>query len=202
MDYSQIYIRARSAAWETLIRNNVKRLPIHIRPLARSYGIQCMTYAAGDKIIEALGLKEHSKKTDGFTVCVGKRKLIFYNEKRDRARRRWVIAHELGHHLLRHPMVKGDDGYYTLLNEEPSYYITENEQEANAYAAEALAPFIVLFCCDVFETGNISELCDISVTSAEFRRVSLFSAMNNGVSAATELELMVLQQFAEYIDGI
>lgn len=62
MDYSQIYIRARSAAWETLIRNNVKRLPIHIRPLARSYGIQCMTYAAGDKIIEALGLKEHSKK--------------------------------------------------------------------------------------------------------------------------------------------
>lgn len=145
MDYSQIYIRARSAAWETLIRNNVKRLPIHIRPLARSYGIQCMTYAAGDKIIEALGLKEHSKKTDGFTVCVGKRKLIFYNEKRDRARRRWVIAHELGHHLLRHPMVKGDDGYYTLLNEEPSYYITENEQEANAYAAEVLAPFIVLF---------------------------------------------------------
>lgn len=72
-------------------------------------------------------------------------------------------------------MVKGDDGYYTLLNEEPSYYITENEQEANAYAAEVLAPFIVLFCCDVFETGNISELCDISVTSAEFRRVSLFS---------------------------
>lgn len=156
----------------------------------------------GSKIIEALGLKEHSQKTDGFTVCVGERKLIFYSEERDRARRRWVIAHELGHHLLQHPMVKGDNGYYTLLNEEPSYYVAEDEQEANAYAAEVLAPFIVLFCCHVFETESITELCDISTTSAEFRRVSLLSAMNNGVSSTTELELTVLQQFAEYIDEI
>ncbi len=203
MDYSQIYIRARETAWRILIKNRVDRLPIHVRELARSYNIQCMSYTNGAKIISALGLSEHRRKTAGFTVLVGERKLIFYDDSRDRPRRRWIIAHELGHHVLRHPLIKGDKGYYTLASREADYVGEDEEQEANAFAAELLAPFIVLFCIGAKNAESISELCEISLISAEFRMKMIHSAMNSAPERETvwvALELMLLRRFEKYIE--
>lgn len=82
-------------------------------------------------------------------------------------RRRFTIAHELGHLLLNH---KGD-----LINREPSPGDNPVEREANIFAARLLRR---IASCGVWipaTQGSISELCNISYQAAEFRakRISL-----------------------------
>ena len=116
-------------------------------------------------------------------------------------RQRFTIAHELGHILLH-----GGNGLY---NREPSESDNPIEQEANIFASRLLAPACVLWGLGVTSAQQISELCNISLQSAEFRmrrmnelyeREKRFLNMyNKSCFLISELERKVYRQFSEYI---
>lgn len=65
------------------------------------------------QVIEARGVfivtvQEHSKRLDAFSAWVGERPVIFITIEKSPSRRRWDLAHELGHLLFHPEAIAGD----------------------------------------------------------------------------------------------
>jgi uncharacterized protein DUF955 len=97
---------ARAAARKVLDRAGINSPPVPVEPLARS---------AGFEIVERLGLGRLSGRMVGTRIEVA---------PCHPHRRRFVVAHELGHHFLGKPHKSGP----------------HVEQEVNAFAGELLIP--------------------------------------------------------------
>ncbi len=127
-----------------------------------------------------------SKSDDGFTETQiskeGVRYIIIYNEKHSRRRIRWTIAHELGHIFLGH-------------FEHPE---TSKDSEANYFAQQLLMPLAVLDKLDCCERNLISELCDVSLSSADIR-LNGFQRRKNYKSSFgnTHHDIKFIKQFNE-----
>ena len=116
-------------------------------------------------------------------------------------RQRFTVAHELGHCLLH----KGNG----LYNREPSENDNPVEQEANVFASRILAPACVLWGIGVTSAKQISDICNISTQSAEFRWERLQELYDReqqfilkyGKSCFLQspLERMVYNQFRDFI---
>ena len=72
--------------------------------------------------------------TAGAYVAAPGRAVVLVNADQWPTRARFTLAHELGHHHLRHDSVRDDVGALTRVSKDPQ------EVEANAYAAELLVP--------------------------------------------------------------
>jgi Zn-dependent peptidase ImmA (M78 family) len=72
--------------------------------------------------------------TAGAYVAAPGRAVVLVNSDQWPTRARFTLAHELGHHHLRHDSVRDDVGALTRVSKDPQ------EVEANAYAAELLVP--------------------------------------------------------------
>lgn len=153
------YKNARDAAWQLLIKNHVSELPIDVRKICKAERIRIFTYERGKKLIEALGLTEHTKENDAFSFA----RVIFYDDRTSPERQRFSIAHELGHILLH-----ATDGA-TVYNREVSPNDNPIESEANVFASRLLAPLCVLHFLGVSSASEISALCAISAPASEIR---------------------------------
>lgn len=90
-----------------------------------------------EDLIRALGLEVRIYDfgpvgIDGAAVTAGGRPVIVVNEWLERPRRRFTLAHELGHYLLH----RGRAVYYTCNSRTAGWM----EREANEYAAQVLMP--------------------------------------------------------------
>ena len=101
-------------------------------------------------------------------------------------RRRFTLAHELGHCVLGH--LEGDftDGI--------------RERKADGFAAEFLAPLAVLDCCRVSGAREIALMCGISQSAAEIafdklskKRREGFDFLENSVDSA------IVKRFERFI---
>ena len=153
------YKNARDAAWQLLIKNHTSELPIDVRKICKSEKIHVSTYERGKKLIENLGLTEHTKENDAFSFA----RVIFYNNETTPERQRFSIAHELGHIVLHDPSGA------TVLNREMSPNDNPIESEANVFASRLLAPLCVLHFLGVNSPEEISALCAISKPASEIR---------------------------------
>lgn len=166
MNYGR-YKAARDAAWNVLIENRVKELPVKVTAIATWYGLTCCSYSAGAEILKACGALDHCAETDGFLLRAGTdRAIVFFDDGCSRQRCRFTIAHEIGHWVLGHELA---EGVYTLINREPAASDNPQEHEANVFASRILAPACVLWALNIHSPEEIAELCDISLTSAAFR---------------------------------
>jgi Zn-dependent peptidase ImmA (M78 family) len=95
---------------------------------------------------------------DGFTVLRGDLPpLVLYNEKSPARRRAFTLAHEAGHICLEHR----DDS-------------PQNEAEANLFAANLLAPRILLWELKrVFGKISAQQICDIFTVSKQAAQLQL-----------------------------
>ncbi len=117
---------------EILTKIGVSTLPVKVDDIAKSLGVDVVPYPFDDDISGTLII-------DGDIGTIG------YNQYESRVRRRFTIAHELGHfelHRDRSTMFldKQFKVHFRSNASKHSEEIQEMEQEANAFAAALLMP--------------------------------------------------------------
>lgn len=179
MNYKK-YQNARDAAWQILIDCKINSLPVDIIHLCKQLNIQVREYKSVDG-------------NDGCCLRVFGKPVILVSSNVTTARKRFTVAHELGHIIL------GHIGKFELVNREPSSEDNPIEHEANVFASRLLAPACVLWGCNVRTPEEIMELCNISYPAACIRaeRMDLLYRRNRFLSSATEQQ--VFAQFSDYI---
>ncbi len=163
MNY-QKYKDSRNAAWEILLDHNIKSLPVPISQICKSDGIILRSYSRSLDVIRQMGFEQNAIDNDGFSVLLNGRGYIFYNDGRSTQRQRFTVAHEYGHFINGDVIEKP-----TYRNKEPFDNDNEIETSANIIASRLLAPACVLWALHINSATDIARLCDISLTSAEWR---------------------------------
>ena len=194
MQYER-YKQARNLSWEVLIQNKVSKLPVKIVPICRSYGIRVRSYQDGADILEKLNLTQMIDRTDGFMTYISGKPAIFYDQRCTEGRKRFTIAHELGHYLLGH--VK--PGQVTTINREPEPGDSPAERQANQFAARILAPACVLWGLDLHDADEIAAACGISKQAAAFRAERMRVLYQRGKFLTAPEERRVYSQFKNFI---
>ena len=190
---------ARSAV-KVLAAAGVRSLPVDPAELARHFGVKMVDYSTFSRTygIPAAELYRHSKYGFGFYEEGGY--ICAVNENAcGGIRRRWTAAHELGHYFLGHVSAdwRAEQG-------------ADEERQADAFAAELLAPLLVLHFCAVSSAEELARLCLISQTAARIRfeelcgsrRAAARALHKNGFSGALSLEspenMALLSEFAPF----
>lgn len=197
MDYSK-YKKSRNLSWQILLNHNITSLPVQVSKICKNLGIPIVRYSKCAEIIKRFDLQDECTN-DGFTF----ENTIFFNDNCTVGRQRFTVAHELGHILLH-----GGKGVY---NREPNPKDVLIEQEANVFASRLLAPACVLWGMNIVTAEQISQICNISLTSAEFRmeRMKLLyqreqdfiSRYNKSCFLMSPLERQVYEKFYPYIQA-
>lgn len=179
MDYKR-YKASRDLAWQILLNEGVRELPVKIGPLCKQMGIPVRYYSPADD-------------NDGISTIIDGRAVILVSDRCISTRQRFTAAHELGHILLGHV------GQYPLVNREPSQGDNPIEQEANVFASRLLAPACVLWALNARTPEQIASLCQISYQAAVFRaeRMTLLYARNRFLSSPLEQDVYL--QFSDFI---
>ena len=195
------YKDSRDAAWQILIKYEIKSLPVSVSKICERENIRLLTYGEGAPIIERLRLENNVIGNDAFSM----RRMIFYDDTKPPSRQRFSIAHEIGHILLHNPTGA------TVLNREMSPNDDPLEREANVFASRLLAPLCVLHFLNVRSPEEISELCNISITAARirFERLSFVRKRDRdrregggrGCFLLSLLEREVYRNFASFIEN-
>lgn len=180
MNYKD-YTNARNMSWQILADEHINELPIQIITLCKNLGIVCKAYDT------------NFDKRDGFSLIVDDVPHIYFNKDSYIPRKRFTVAHELGHILLGHV------GKYELVNREPSSNDNEIEQQANIFASRLLAPACVLWGCKVTNAEEIEQLCGISKKAAEFRMGRMEELYQRNKFLTSPLEKQVYENFSNYI---
>lgn len=189
------YQNARDAAWKVLLDCGISSLPVRPSEICRHYEWVLATYEAGAHIIDVLGLQRLPEETDGFCTISGNHTYIFYNDALPVSRKRFTVAHEIGHIVLGHV----GNGMATVQNREPTGRENPLERQANQFAARLLAPACVLHALGATTPEEIQHLCGLSQQAARYRAARLRQLEERNRFYASPLERRVLANFQAYI---
>ena len=173
----------RAAAWEVLIRMDVRELPVRVIYLCSALGID-VRY--DDSLTEGV---------DGKTVMHAGGPIIFLDPLATPARNKFTTAHELGHILLGHV------GEYRLVYRTRAPRENPIEQAANAFASCLLAPACVLWGCGAQTERDIMRLCGISREDARHRMAQIKERYQENQFLTSPLERKVYEQFLPFIEA-
>lgn len=186
------YKKARDTSWEVLVRCGIRELPISLGTIADHYDFKVIAYS--DTNITQV-LKNEVVEGDGFIVFSKGKKEIFLNDKvSNRNRRRFTLAHELGHGILNH-----DIGIVHYRNSEVDSDIDMQELEANVFARDILMPSTVLAALGIHTPEEIMRVCDVSRKSAEIRAARMELLYKRNMFNMHPLERKVRAQFDKFI---
>ena len=179
MNYKNYQI-ARDSVWRLLIDLGISELPINTVKVCAELRIKLHYYKPTDG-------------SDGMSLFIDGKPHIYVSSEVSPERRRFTIAHELGHIILGHV------GKYELVNREPSPDDNPVEQAANVFASRLLSPACVLWGCNVRTAEQIQELCKISQTAAEYRAKRMNELYKRNRFLTSPLEQKVYSQFETFI---
>jgi len=118
--------------------------------------------------------------------------VILINQEESELRQRFTMMHELGHFLLGH---LGDIPFSRCEDDcRPS-----EEQAADKFAIDTLAPACVLWGLGIRTPEEIAETCQISIEAATFRAERLRLLCQRNKFLTHPLERRVYAQFLQYI---
>lgn len=183
------YKIARNKAWETLIKCKITSLPINLATIARLNNITILKYSDSKQNLTG----------DGFSLNVNGVNVIYYNDKKLKARIRFTLAHELGHCLLGH-LKFGKT--YNRNSEQDFASMDVYEMQANIFARDILMPATVLHSLDISSADDISNICNVSMQSAEIRYDRLLELNKRGMYNKHPLERQVHNNFNTYIKKV
>lgn len=171
--------------YEVYERAQIGALPVSPVEAARAFGIKTVNYSDICEIYCRSRRELYRMSLYGFSFEENGRQIIAVNELAcDERRRRFTIAHELGHCLLGHVSGFGSAAHAAVF-----------ERSADSFAAELLAPLAVLKMCCINSTEELARVCGISRSAAEIRFKEL---MKN--CRADEDEFRIIIQFSGFID--
>ena len=189
----EYYKIARNKAWEVLMECKINYFPLDLMKIIKFYNIETKPYSNSDYIKT---LNFDIQNGDGFSRIENGQKVIYFNDKKAiKARRRFTIAHELGHCLLGHDLSKTKyRNSETGSNDDPI-----EEMQANVFARDILMPAVVLHYTNCIKYTDIMRLCDVSETSAQLReeRMKVLEARNK--FCTSPLEKQVYDNFSNFI---
>ena len=166
----------------------VRRLPVSPIDIARSLGITVINYKTAAEIFETTSAELYLYSLAGFSFTENGRCCIVLNENACcERRRRFTAAHELAHCVLGH---LGDGGTAPT---------KKQEREAEHFAAELLAPLVVVRSCGIRSAEELARMCGISKAAAENRLYELAERERCGF-CATEDELRITEIFREFTE--
>ncbi|MGN1340969.1 MAG: ImmA/IrrE family metallo-endopeptidase [Oscillospiraceae bacterium] len=125
-----------------LLNNGIPELPLTLRKaeqIARLSGWVIATYQESEELIKACGAENVAKKHPAFTLVNDGRNIVLYNNDLSYEHKLYCICHEFGHIVLKHTSEKNVLG----ISHDPAE-TARQEQEANDFAAELLAPACVM----------------------------------------------------------
>ena len=186
------YKKARNMSWEVLLECGIKELPVDLGSIADFYDIKVILYS--DTALTQL-LQKDVLSGDGFIINNSGKKQIFINDKiNSRNRRRFTLAHELGHGILNH-----DIGTIHYRNSEIDSQTDMQELQANVFARDILMPATVLAALDIHTPEEIMKLCDVSRRSAEIRAERMKELYSRNMFNYHPLERKVREFFDDFI---
>lgn len=192
----QLYKKSRDMAWEVLIKCKINSLPVNLMTIAKHYNIKIIKYSES-KYVQKLNIPD----TDGFSLYkpMLRKHIIYYNDNiGNNGRIRFTIAHELGHCLLGH----NTKGHTNYRNSEIDNENHPHETAANVFARDILMPATILHSLNINSAEEISELCKVSLQSAEIRYNRLLELNKRGMFNKHPLEKQVYNNFYTYIKKV
>lgn len=158
------YIHAQNKAWQVLITAEINSLPVSTKRVCEKLEIV---------LVETKNIK------GGYTTVINK-PYIAVGSGLPPQRKRFTIAHEIGHIVMGH-IVNGEE---------------HQEALANVFALALLAPGCILRRIGVSSAEEIEKLCNISSAAAEQRWLMTKNNPRYYISPlAEELE----EQFSDFI---
>lgn len=136
------YIRIEAEA--ILNKMGIKRLPIELKAVCAYLGIE----------LKQSNLLHH----DGMLLQSHKNNIIIVDKKQRTERKRFTIAHEIGHYVMGHRGISYLGGKDAI-----------EEQEANVFASELLMPtkyMLHLWSLESLYMGLVAGVFDVSQTAA------------------------------------
>ncbi len=203
-DY-QRYRQARDAAWRALLQLESKRLPVDPEALARQVGLGLSPFPQSDREPRLFALVQKA----GSGPCVslrirGKWHAFLRESALDDQKRRFCVAHELGHLLLRHKTYVLSPGVLAFRGRENAGDLIEapecsDDRDADIFAIRLLAPACLLHEMHVDTAGGIQRLCGLPPRAAAMRaeRMALLAERDAFYSHA--LERRVRAAFLPYL---
>lgn len=181
-----LYKKARNAAWQALIDNKISSLPVDVVKIANDNGISIL------KNSEANELRDGEV---GVSLYDGDEWFVIYDDTvKSIGRKRFTIAHELGHIFLGHPLIAGYHKRSVDLN------IPSTENEANIFASRLLAPACVLWGLNLHTAEEIAAACNISMSAATNRAERMEELYRRNKFLTSPLEKEVYNQFRDFIE--
>ncbi len=182
------YKKSRDAAWDILIDDEIKMLPIPIMQICINREIPIKWYDG------SLG--------EGLTQFIAGEPTILLSSKiKNHGRTRFTLAHELGHIILNHNEEFNKIEESQQLSEpEKRKEIAQLERDANIFAARIMAPACVLWGCNAKTPEQIMQLCDISYTAASYRAMRMEELVKRGKFLESEKENRLYEQFYAFVD--
>lgn len=146
---------------EYILRMKIDKLPIEtkkLEELLKDKGFHLCTYSESQDIIKKLELQQNLNYP-AFTVASDQIKAVFYQDELPVSQRNLYIAHELGHIELEHIKygIKQKNGNYAQ----------EQENEADAFAYQLLAPACVL---NHFNLRTVKKIENATLLSENYAR--------------------------------
>lgn len=172
-------------SWQTLLRYNIASLPVNVTSIARQAGVKLIKNS--DAHLLVTGEAGISIQLDGIWC-------IIYDDTRESAFIRFVIAHELWHILYNLPSVRHS---YTL----HGMGRPREEEEADMFAIRLLAPIRVLQLLKIDTPDQIIKYCDIPYVAAEYWAERMIMLDEMQMHDTVYLEHELCKRFMAFIDG-
>lgn len=185
------YKKARDLSWEILLDTGITSLPVDLNKVLKVMGVKLILYCNAFLDVDSPKLRA----SDGFVAKIGDKKAIYLNEsKGTMQRRRFTLAHELGHIVLDHPI-----NPIIYRNSESDENQLPIEVQANIFARDLLMPAGVLAALHVTTVDEIMRICNVSHLSAQIRLERLTELYKRNKFGAHPLERKVISQFKNFI---
>lgn len=165
-------------------------LPINPAKAAGALGIKTVSYNTMSEIYDIKADFLYRKSPFGFSFKTENRFVIAVNENScSERKRRFTIAHELGHCVLGHTGNLSE-------NTSPTKF---EEHAADRFAADFLAPLPVLILCGAESAEEIKKICGISGQAAEIRYRELVRARRTNFLLFDE-NRRIADMFSKFIE--
>lgn len=180
-----VYKKARNASWQALIDNKVDSLPVDIVRIVQNNGIRLLKNSQANELRQGEA---------GISIFDGNQWFIVYDDTLPIGRKRFTVAHEIGHIVLGHPLIAGFHARTT------GGELPQTESEANIFASRFLAPACVLWGLNVHTAADISRICEISAEAAGIRAKRMEELYKRNMFLTSPLEQRVYSQFEKFIE--
>lgn len=181
-DFYGTYKDARDASWKFLLYHRINRLPIDLKTITNTLGVNIVFDDNNILAPNQRGTTLTDESKTYIVVCRGGTP----------AENRYTILHELGHIYLGHPMINGRCFRTFSID-------SSNEYQAERFAIDVLAPACVLWGLNLHTAEEIANVCNISLTAAQRRAERMEVLYRRNMFLSHPLERQVFNQFSGFI---